>query len=264
MGDAKEQLKGMGFTEDQINAAHAAKGKWGLEAMAEFILANPDAKAPMASSGAPSEETQASKEERAKKLQERLNQKRLEREAQEKKEALEKEIRRRKAGQEVNQMKEDLKLREMQKQVEQRKREKQEDKLARERVRKQIEQDRLERKAAQQKAAEAKKSQESVTMMDTSQSATQQVQSKPGATETRIQIVCTDGTKLVQTFKASEQLSAVRLFTMLNRKDQHDPTVQCGFSCAYPRKVYKDEDFDKQLRDLGLTPSAALHVTKSM
>merc|ERR1712096_531253 len=76
--------------------------------------------------------------------------------------------------------------------------------------------------------------------------------------------VCTDGTKLVQTFKASEQLSAVRLFTMLNRKDQHDPTAQCGFSCAYPRKVYKDEDFDKQLRDLGLTPSAALHVTKSM
>merc|ERR1712096_373022 len=239
MGDAKEQLKGMGFTEDQINAAHAAKGKWGLEAMAEFILANPDAKAPMASSGAtsessatttaatPSEETQASKEERAKKLQERLNQKRLEREAQEKKEALEKEIRRRKAGQEVNQMKEDLKLREMQKQVEQRK-------------------------------------QESVTVMDTSQSATQQVQAKPGATETRIQIVCTDGSKLVQTFKASEQLSAVRLFTMLNRKDEHDPTVQCGFSCAYPRKVYKDEDFDKQLKDLGLTPSAALHVTKSI
>jgi len=262
--DAKEQLKGMGFTDEQINAAWEAQGKWGLEAMTNFILTNPDAKTPSVSSGttteqtntpsAPSEESKESKEERAKKLQERLNEKRREREAQEKKEALEKEIRRRKAGQEVNQMKEDLKMRELQKQVEQRKREKQEDKLARERVRRQIEQDRMERKAQ----AQQKKSQEAVA----STSVTQQVQAKPSAAEARIQITCPDGSKLVQTFKSTEQLSAVRLFVMMNRKDNHDPTLQYGFRSVYPNKTYAEEDYEKQLKDLGLTPSAALHVTK--
>lgn len=78
-------------------------------------------------------------------------------------------------------------------------------------------------------------------------------------TTTRIQVRLQDGSTLVETFDAKEQLSAVRLFIQLKQNADRPFSLMTTF----PRKVYTDEDYEKPLEALGLVPSAVLIVTKA-
>ena len=78
--------------------------------------------------------------------------------------------------------------------------------------------------------------------------------------ETKIQIRLLDGQKLVQTFKAKESLSAVRLFVQMNRPS-HD-TSPIKLMTSFPRKVFAVEDYEKPLDILGLCPSAVIILAK--
>ena len=79
--------------------------------------------------------------------------------------------------------------------------------------------------------------------------------------ETKLQIRQLDGKPIVQTFKAKESLSAVRLYVQLNREDQ--PGVPPKLMTNFPKKSFLEEDYDKPLDALGLVPSAVLMISQS-
>lgn len=278
----EQYLKEMGFSENKIKRAIKEKGKLGLQACMEWILEHgddpevEDNQVPSASAGdgqtdsaAPdpatkSEESSLTKEEKAQMLQDKINERRREKEELEKQNRIEQEKRRRREGKDLTKLKSDLEYRETQKLVEERKRDKIEDNLARERVRKQIEQDREERRREREermnKSSGAGVSSKPSTTSTTSSSTKSD---RPAPTDARLQIVCPDGSKLVQTFKAQEQLSAVRLYVQMNRKDPiADPNAAFGLMSAFPKKIFTGDDYDSPLSALGLAPSAVLHVTK--
>ncbi|EGV91434.1 UBX domain-containing protein 1 [Cricetulus griseus] len=72
-----------------------------------------------------------------------------------------------------------------------------------------------------------------------------------------------DGTSLTQTFRAREQLAAVRLYVELHRgeepgQDQDPVQLLSGF----PRRAFSEADMERPLQELGLVPSAVLIVAK--
>lgn len=277
-------LREMGFPEDKIKIALAEKGHLGLQAAMEWLLEHADDpvvsgpvggnQTPVSSAGvikeAPSSEqseegpidpneSEASKAERVKKLQEKIAQRRQQKEEEDKQYKIEQEKRRRKEGQDLAKMKADLAYRETQKIVEQRKREKLEDKLARQRVKDMIAEDRANKKREREKQQE----EQSKPTTTTTPAVASVKSNRPAATDARLQIVCPDGSKMVQTFSAQEPLSAVRVFVKMNRKDSSgEEEVPFGLMSAFPKKVFTDLDYDAPLNALGLAPSAVLHVTK--
>ncbi|EGV92751.1 UBX domain-containing protein 1 isoform X1 [Cricetulus griseus] len=79
----------------------------------------------------------------------------------------------------------------------------------------------------------------------------------------RIQVRLPDGTSLTQTFRAREQLAAVRLYVELHRgeepgQDQDPVQLLSGF----PRRAFSEADMERPLQELGLVPSAVLIVAK--
>lgn len=78
-------------------------------------------------------------------------------------------------------------------------------------------------------------------------------------TTAKIAIRMMDGSQLVQTFQASEQLAAVRLFVQLKLGAIDTPF---GLMTNFPKKVFTDEEYDMPLDKLGLVPNAVLIVTK--
>lgn len=204
-------------------------------------------------------ESEASKAERVKKLQDKIAQRRQQKEEEDKQYKIEQEKRRRKEGQDLAKMKADLAYRETQKIVEQRKREKLEDKLARQRVKDMIAEDRANKKREREKQQE----EQSKPTTTTTPAVASVKSNRPAPTDARLQIVCPDGSKMVQTFSAQEPLSAVRVFVKMNRKDSSgEEEVPFGLMSAFPKKVFTDLDYDAPLNALGLAPSAVLHVTK--
>lgn len=189
-------------------------------------------------------------------LEEKMKRKRLEREENEKKEALERERLRIKSGKDMLEARRKMEEQEMKKIIEQRKREKAEEKAARDRVKAQIEADRAARKAKQ--GGETVASPPAVVTSPVQQPA------QPAATKNysnaRIQIRMLDGSTLVETFDAKEQLAAVRLFVQLKLGSTAAPF---GFMTNFPKKVFSPEDYDTPLEKLGLVPSAVLIVTKT-
>jgi hypothetical protein len=65
----------------------------------------------------------------------------------------------------------------------------------------------------------------------------------------------------VQTFKAKEPLSAVRVYVQMNRSDG-DKSAIVKFMTSFPRKIFSEEDYEKPLDTLGLCPSAVVIVSK--
>lgn len=63
------------------------------------------------------------------------------------------------------------------------------------------------------------------------------------------QIRLLNGNVLTQTFKAKEQLSAVRLFIELN--GSIDIVVPFTLMTNFPKKVFDEEDMEKPLKELG-------------
>ncbi len=78
--------------------------------------------------------------------------------------------------------------------------------------------------------------------------------------ECRIQVRLTDGKTLVEKFKATEQLAAVRLWVETNRTDDKG---HFNLMTTFPRKVYTEEDMMRTLKDLGLVPATSLVVSKA-
>ncbi|XP_075182485.1 UBX domain-containing protein 1 isoform X2 [Anomaloglossus baeobatrachus] len=78
--------------------------------------------------------------------------------------------------------------------------------------------------------------------------------------ECRIQVRLLDGTALSQTFRAREQLAAVRLYVELNWPG--GPEGPFNLLTSFPRRVFTEEDMEKPLQELGLVPSAVLIVAK--
>lgn len=64
-----------------------------------------------------------------------------------------------------------------------------------------------------------------------------------------MQIRLTNGQALTQTFGVKEQLSAVRLYVEMNRTDGDSPFL---LMTSFPKKVFKEEDFEKPLDHLGM------------
>lgn len=189
-------------------------------------------------------------------LEEKMRRKRQEREENDKKEAQERERLRIKSGKDMLEAKRKLEETEMKKVMDQRRREKMEEKAARDRVKAQIEADKAARKA--------KMSGEPATPPPTPAVVTPTEAPKPtpskNYTNARIQIRMMDGSTLVETFDAKEQLSAVRLFVQLKLGSD---SSSFGLMTSFPKKVFTGDDFDISLEKLGLVPSAVLIVTKA-
>lgn len=192
-------------------------------------------------------------------LEEKMKRKRQEREENEKKEALERERLRIKSGKDMLEAKRKMEEQEMKKIMDQRRREKAEEKAARDRVKAQIEADKAARKAKQ-----AGETATSPVQSPPAAVSSPAVSSSPAApknyTNARIQVRMLDGSTLVETFDAKEQLAAVRLFVQLKLGPNPAPF---GLMTTFPRKVFTAEDFDAPLEKLGLVPSAVLIVTKA-
>lgn len=195
-------------------------------------------------------------------LEEKMKRKRQEREENEKKEALERERLRIKSGKDMLEAKRKMEEQEMKKIMDQRRREKAEEKAARDRVKAQIEADKAARKAKQ--AGETATSPVTSPPAAAAAVSSPAVSSSPAApknyTNARIQVRMLDGSTLVETFDAKEQLAAVRLFVQLKLGPNPAPF---GLMTTFPRKVFTAEDFDAPLEKLGLVPSAVLIVTKT-
>lgn len=189
-------------------------------------------------------------------LEEKMKRKRQEREENEKKEAQERERLRIRSGKDMLEAKRKLEETEMKKVMDQRRREKMEEKAARDRVKAQIEADKAARKAKM--AGEPPAAAPAPVVVAPTEAP------KPAAsknyTNARIQIRLMDGSTLVETFDAKEQLSAVRLFVQLKLGSSAAPF---GLMTNFPKKVFGGEDYDVPLEKLGLVPSAVLIVTKA-
>ncbi|XP_062546463.1 UBX domain-containing protein 1 [Armigeres subalbatus] len=190
-------------------------------------------------------------------LEEKMKRKRQEREENEKKEAQERERLRIKSGKDMLEAKRKLEEQEMKKVMDQRRREKLEEKAARDRVRAQIEADKAARKAKQ--AGESFVAPAPAPVVTSPTDSPKPAVSKT-YTNARIQIRMLDGSTLVETFDAKEQLAAVRLFVQLKLGNASAPF---GLMTNFPRKVFSGDDFDNSLDKLGLVPSAVLIVTKA-
>ncbi|XP_068117575.1 UBX domain-containing protein 1 [Hyperolius riggenbachi] len=197
-------------------------------------------------------------------MMELIAQKQQEREEREKREKVEQEKQRRKKGQELSAIKQKLQEQEMQTAVEERKREKQEERLARDRVREKIARDKAER-ARRFGGATSEPVSTPVEMPIqartlSSSSPTQEPPTKKEYDQCRIQIRLLDGTALSQTFRAREQLAAVRLYVELNWPGA--PQGPFDFMTTFPRRVFTEDDMEKPLQELGLVPSSVLIVSR--
>uniref|UniRef100_A0A182NC14 UBX domain-containing protein n=1 Tax=Anopheles dirus TaxID=7168 RepID=A0A182NC14_9DIPT len=206
-------------------------------------------------------------------LEDKMRRKRQEREENEKKEAMERERLRIKSGKDMLEARRRMEEQEMKKLMDQRKREKLESQQARDRVRVQIEADRAARKAKDSGDTATATSPTSTTVsppapMATAATAVPATSTTPAAkpaekksySSAKIAIRMMDGTQLVQTFQAGEQLAAVRLFVQL-KMDAVDAAF--GLMTNFPKKVFTDEEYDMPLDKLGLVPNAVLIVTKA-
>lgn len=201
--------------------------------------------------------TEEEKQQQIKRLEELMAQKQREREEREKREAIEREKQRRKQGQELSAVRQKMQEDEMKKIVEDRRREKMEEKMAKQRVREKIERDKADR--ARKFGLGESASSSSPAEASPAPPSSQEPLAKKEYDECRLQIRLLDGSTLTQTFKAKEQLAAVRLYVDLNRKDGATPF---NFMTSFPRRIFAEEDMEKPLQELGLVPSAVLIVAK--
>ncbi|KAI6116766.1 ubiquitin-related domain-containing protein [Pisolithus croceorrhizus] len=199
-------------------------------------------------------------------LQQKLVAKRTVKAQEEAKEAKANEAIKRKQGKDLNKIKEELKAKEMIKEAEQKRKEKADDAKARAAIKAQIEAD---KKARAEKAAREKALREGKPIVDgqsesnnTTSSSAAVTPSSSGVTgkdfkDTRLQIrLASGGTPYTTTLPSDSTLHDVAEFVAAQTLLVSVDTV--SFTQQFPRKTFSRTDFNKSLRELGLTPSAVL------
>lgn len=194
-------------------------------------------------------------EEQKKRLADKLVRLRAEKAERERLEAIESEKARRKQGREISDFKQKFQEDEMKRIAEERRREKLADAAYKQRIKEQIAKDREDKK--RQTEGEAAKNVTVAAPVAPVQPAASQ--EKKQYDECKIQIRLTDGKSIVQTFKATEPLAAVRLWVEMNRTDGDGKFTLMQ---AFPRKVYTEDDMMRTLTDLSLVPASSLVITK--
>uniref|UniRef100_A0A8C4PM86 UBX domain-containing protein 1 n=1 Tax=Equus asinus TaxID=9793 RepID=A0A8C4PM86_EQUAS len=227
---ALESLIEMGFPRGRAEKALALTGNQGIEAAMDWML-------------------------------ELVAQKQREREEREEREALERERQRRRQGQELSAARQRLQEDEMRRAAEERRREKAEELAARQRVREKIERDKAER--AKKYGGGVGSQPPATEPGPVPSSPSQEPPTKREYDQCRIQVRLPDGTSLTQTFRAREQLAAVRLYVELHRGEEpgggQDPVQLLS---GFPRRAFSEADMERPLQELGLVPSAVLIVAK--
>ncbi|GAA5990311.1 hypothetical protein JCM10908_007308 [Rhodotorula pacifica] len=164
---------------------------------------------------------------------------------------------RRKSGKDEAAAKEALKLKEAERDAIRRKKEKEDDLAARRRIKEQIEADKRERaaKTAREKALREGRNPD----LPESGAAPPPAASSSGEKKTydsaRLQIRVPSGPPLVHTLPATATLGEVAEWVK-----QQSGLSSVTLTCSFPRKTYGDADLGKDLKSLGLTPSAVLLV----
>lgn len=197
--------------------------------------------------------TEEQKKQKLVELEEKMKARRRAKAEEEEKEAREKEKRRIEMGKNVAEIRRKQQEDEIKKLAEEKRREKLEDKMARQRVKEMIEADK-EARRNKLAAAKGEAPPEAAPVTAAAPPAAKKVYD-----ESRIQFRLPSGPPLVQTFKAKEPLSAVKLWLSLNSPPS-DPTVTVTLATTFPRKVFTEDDMQKPLDVLGLVPSSALMV----
>ena len=247
--------------QDRAKKALNKTGWAGVEAAMEWLLSHPEGEDEEEDDEVVVEQqperaplTAEEKEAKLKELEERRVQKRQEREEREKEEAIEKEKKRMEDGKAMSKLRQELNDQEIKKLAEERRREKQEAAEAKRKVLEQIEAD---KRARQMEREAAKKGAAPPVVPAAAPAAPVE---KKNYDETKIQIRLVDGSKLEQVFKSRETLSSVRLFVQMNRPQTDTSVVK--LMTTFPRKVFTEEDYEKPLEILGLTPSAVIIQSK--
>ncbi|XP_017733852.1 PREDICTED: UBX domain-containing protein 1 isoform X2 [Rhinopithecus bieti] len=288
---ALESLIEMGFPRGRAEKALALTGNQGIEAAMDWLMEHeddPDVDEPLETplghilgreptsseqgglegSGSAAGEgkpvlSEEERQEQTKRMLELVAQKQREREEREEREALERERQRRRQGQELSAARQRLQEDEMRRAAEERRREKAEELAARQRVREKIERDKAERAKKYGGSVGAQPPPPAPEPGPVPSSPSQEPPTKREYDQCRIQVRLPDGTSLTQTFRAREQLAAVRLYVELHRGEEpgggQDPVQLLS---GFPRRAFSEADMERPLQELGLVPSAVLIVAK--
>lgn len=172
---------------------------------------------------------------------------------------------RRKSGKDEAAAKEALKLKEAERDALRRKKEKEDDLAARKRIKEQIEIDKRERaaKAAREKALREGRNpdlpESGAAPAAGAAAAPPPAAAASGEKKTydsaRLQIRVPSGPPLVHTLPATATLGELADWVK-----QQSGLSSVTLTCSFPRKTYGDADLGKDLKTLGLTPSAVLLV----
>lgn len=194
-------------------------------------------------------------EEQKRRLEQKLVKLREEKKKKEQEDEIEREKVRRKEGRQINEIKQKFHEDELKRIGEEKRREKIADAEYKKKLKEQIAADREAMKKEKESQNKA-----SVAAAPVPVAAPQPVvQEKKDYDECRIQVRLTDGKTLQQTFRAKEQLAAVRLWVEMNRSDS---VGKFNIMQTFPRKVYSEDDMMRTLVDLGLCPASSLVIAK--